>query len=101
MLNKSFGEEIPPDVQPAPPLLQLEATSSLPVSGCLGEEANPDLAAPSFQAIVESLKVTPEPPLPPLLHAPSSLSWSSSDCAPGPSQLCCPSLHLLQHLSFL
>lgn len=98
MLNKPFGEEIPPDVQPAPPLLQLEAISSLPVSSCLGEKASLDLAAPSFQVIVESDKVTPEPPL---LHAPSSLSWSSSDCTPGPSQLCCPSLHLLQHLSFL
>ncbi|RMC12370.1 hypothetical protein DUI87_09885 [Hirundo rustica rustica] len=39
MVSRALRGEIPPDVQPKPPLVQLEATYSCPVSGCLGKEA--------------------------------------------------------------
>lgn len=39
--NSPFHEEFPPSVQPGPPLVQLEAISSSPISGFLGEESNP------------------------------------------------------------
>lgn len=41
MLNSSFSEEIPSDMQPGPPLVQFEAVSSWPVTGYLGEEPDP------------------------------------------------------------
>ncbi|KAJ7413030.1 hypothetical protein WISP_93426 [Willisornis vidua] len=40
MFNSPFCEEIPPDVHTEPLLVQLEATSSRSVSGCLGERFN-------------------------------------------------------------
>ena len=46
-----FHEKNPPDVQPIPPLAQLEAISSHFVTGCLGEEADPQLAT-TFQGVV-------------------------------------------------
>ncbi|KAJ7413830.1 Dapper 1 [Willisornis vidua] len=50
-----------PSIQFKPPLEQLEAVSSGPVTCYLGEEAEPQLATTSFQAAEESDKVTPEP----------------------------------------
>ncbi|KAJ7396903.1 NADP-dependent malic enzyme [Pitangus sulphuratus] len=46
------SEEILPDVQPEPPLAQLDAIFSSPVAGYLGGETDPHLAITSFQAIV-------------------------------------------------
>ncbi|KAJ7415147.1 hypothetical protein WISP_79602 [Willisornis vidua] len=43
MLDNPFNDKIGPDVQPEPPLPQLEAISSHPVT-CLGEEPYPQLA---------------------------------------------------------
>lgn len=53
-------------------LMQIEASSPLPVTFYLREET--DLATPSFQRVVESKKVLPEPPF---LQAelPSSIIW--------------------------
>jgi len=50
-----------PNIQPEPHWAQLIISSYC----CyLGEEANPHLTTASFQAVVESNKVSPEPPLP-------------------------------------
>lgn len=61
MPQHPFSEEVLPDVQPGPPLAQLEAISSCHITSCLGEEADPHLATPSFQVVIKSRKVSPEP----------------------------------------
>ncbi|GAB0191434.1 hypothetical protein GRJ2_001608700 [Grus japonensis] len=62
MLDNPFGEEIFPNIQSKPPLTQLEAISSSPVTCYLAEETNTHLATTSFQVVVESEKVSPQPP---------------------------------------
>ena len=62
MLDNPFGEEIFPDVQSKPPLVQLEAVSFHPITSYLIEETSTHLATPSFQVVVESDKVSPQPP---------------------------------------
>ncbi|KAL2303418.1 hypothetical protein Nmel_008685, partial [Mimus melanotis] len=59
--NHLSCEEILPNVQPKPRLLQLKPVFSRPVAGCPGEKANPHLATPSFQAAGEGDKVISEP----------------------------------------
>lgn len=49
----AFYKEILPDVQFVPPQAQLETISSYPVTGCLGEEADPHLTTASFQGVAE------------------------------------------------
>ncbi|KAK4818807.1 hypothetical protein QYF61_019736 [Mycteria americana] len=73
MLDNPFSEEKFPNIQSKPPLAQLEAISSCPITCYLGEETDPHLSTTSFQAVVESSKT---------LH-----------------QLRCPSLDTLQHLN--
>lgn len=51
-----------PDVQPEPPLEHLEAISSCPASGCLGEVTDAHLATASFPVVVNSGKISPELP---------------------------------------
>ena len=63
MPDHSFSKEIFPNIQPKPPLMQLEAISSRPIAGYLGEETNTCLTTISFQVAVESEKVPPQPPL--------------------------------------
>jgi len=63
MPDNAFGEEIFPNIQSKPPLMQLEAISSCPIAGYLGEETNTSLATTSFQVGVEGNKVSPQPPL--------------------------------------
>ncbi|KAK4823611.1 hypothetical protein QYF61_004214 [Mycteria americana] len=83
MLDNALGEEKFPNIQSKPPLVQLEAISSCPITCYLGEETNPHLSTTSFQAKQSQL---PQPLLNRLvlqtLH-----------------QLRCPSLHTLQHLN--
>ena len=43
--------------------MQLEAIASRPIAGYLGEETNPCLTTISFQVVVESDNVSPQPPL--------------------------------------
>jgi len=43
--------------------MQLEAIASCPIASYLGEETNTCLTTASFQAAVESNKVSPQPPL--------------------------------------
>ncbi|KAK4832141.1 LOW QUALITY PROTEIN: hypothetical protein QYF61_020881 [Mycteria americana] len=82
MLDNPCSEEKFPNIQSKPPLAQLEAISSRPITCYLGEETDPHLFTTSFQAKQPQF---PQPLLTRLvlqtLH-----------------QLPCPSLHTLQHL---
>ncbi|KAK4827689.1 hypothetical protein QYF61_020823 [Mycteria americana] len=49
MLDNPLGEEKIPNIQSKPPLAQLEAISSCPITCYLGEETDPHLATTSFQ----------------------------------------------------
>ncbi|KAK4828376.1 hypothetical protein QYF61_026114 [Mycteria americana] len=99
MLDNPFSEEKFPNIQSKPPLAQLEAISSCPITCYLGEETDPHLSTTSFQVVVESDKVSPQPPF---LQAKQSQF-------PQPllirlvlqtlHQLRCPSLDTLQHLN--
>ncbi|KAK4817794.1 hypothetical protein QYF61_027798 [Mycteria americana] len=62
MLDNPFSEVKFPNIQSKPPLAQLEAISSCPIACYLGEETDPHLATTSFQVVVESDKVSPQPP---------------------------------------
>ncbi|KAK4827938.1 hypothetical protein QYF61_022553 [Mycteria americana] len=62
MLDNPLGEEKFPNIQSKPPLAQLEAISSCPITCYLGEETDPHLSTTSFQVVVESDKVSPQPP---------------------------------------
>ncbi|KAK4820755.1 hypothetical protein QYF61_006095 [Mycteria americana] len=83
MLDNPFSEVKLPNIQSKPPLAQLEAISSHPITCYLGEETDPHLSTTSFQVVVESNKVSPQPPF---LQAKQP-------------QLRCPSLDTLQHLN--
>jgi len=63
MLRNSFSEEIFSNIQSKPPLMQLEAISSLPIASYMGEKTNACLITTAFQAVMESDKVSPQPPL--------------------------------------
>ncbi|KAK4821003.1 hypothetical protein QYF61_010734 [Mycteria americana] len=99
MLDNPLGEEKFPNIQSKPPLAQLEAISSCPITFYLGEETDPHLSTTSFQVVEESNKVSPQPPF---LQAKQSQ-------LPQPllirlllqslHQLHCPSLDTLQHLN--
>jgi len=52
-----------PNVQPEPSLVQLEAIPSRPITSHTREEADPQLTTTSLQVVIESNKVSPEPPL--------------------------------------
>jgi len=62
MLDNPFGEVIFPNIQSKPPLVQLGAVSSCPVTCYLGEETATHLTTTAFQVVVESNKVSPQPP---------------------------------------
>ncbi|KAK4816382.1 hypothetical protein QYF61_016286 [Mycteria americana] len=49
MLDNPLGEEKFPNIQSKPPLAQLEAISSCPITCYLGEETDPHLSTTSFQ----------------------------------------------------
>ena len=51
-----------PNSQAKPPLMQLEAIASHPITSYLGEETNTCLTTTSFQVVVESSKVPPQTP---------------------------------------
>ncbi|KAK4821436.1 hypothetical protein QYF61_020019 [Mycteria americana] len=99
MLDNPLGEVKFPHIQSKPPLAQLEAISSCPITCYLGEETDPHLSTTSFQVVVESDEVSPQPPF---LQAKQSQ-------LPQPllirlllqtlHQLRCPSLYALQYLN--
>ncbi|PKU42927.1 rna-directed dna polymerase from mobile element jockey- hypothetical protein [Limosa lapponica baueri] len=98
--NASFSEEIFPDIHSKPPLAQLEAVSSSPVACYLEEETNSRLATPSFQGVVESEKVFPQPPFLQAEQPQLSQSLLIRLVLQTPPQFRCPSLDTLQHLNF-
>ena len=63
MLDNTFSEEIFPNIQSKPPLMQLEDIASRPIADYLGEETNTCFTTTSCQVVVESNKVPPQPPL--------------------------------------
>ena len=101
MLYHSFREKIVPNTQTEPSLAHLEAIPSCLIVSYVQKEAGPHFAATSFQVVVESNKVSPEPPLlqteqsqlPRLflirLVLPSSASLPFSGHVPGPQCLPC------------
>jgi len=64
VLNNPFCKEAFPDIQPKPPLAQLEAISPRPVTCQQWEETNPTLAVSTFQELEENNKVSPQSPFP-------------------------------------
>ena len=62
MLDSPFGKEIFLNIQPKPPQVQLEAVSSCSATCCLRKEIDTHLATASFQAVVESDKVSSDAP---------------------------------------
>ncbi|KAJ7409674.1 hypothetical protein BTVI_55983 [Pitangus sulphuratus] len=58
----------------------LKTVPSCPVAGCLGEEIDPHLATTSFQVVVESDEISPEPPV---LQAKQQIAQGG--CAVSPS----------------
>jgi len=62
MLHNSFRKDIFSNMQSKPPLMQLEAVSSRPTASYSGEETNTHLTTTTSQAVVESEKVSPQPP---------------------------------------
>ncbi|KAK4823937.1 hypothetical protein QYF61_008323 [Mycteria americana] len=55
MLDNPFSEEKFPNIQSKPPLVQLEAISSCPITCYLGEESDTHLSTTSFQLCCPSL----------------------------------------------
>ncbi|KAK4827101.1 hypothetical protein QYF61_014203 [Mycteria americana] len=99
MLDNPFSEKIFPNIQSKPPLVQFEAVSSRPIACYLGEETDPHLATTSFQVVVESNKVSPQPPFlqakQPQFPQPLLVRLLLQTL----HQLRCPSLDSLQHLN--
>jgi len=58
-----FREVVIPNVPPESSLAQLEAIPSRPITSHPREEADPQLTTTSLQVVLESNKVSPEPPL--------------------------------------
>jgi len=63
MLDNPFGGEIFPNIQSKPALVQREVGSSCPITCYLGEETNTHPTATFLQVVLESDKVSPQPPL--------------------------------------
>ncbi|KAM9656072.1 uncharacterized protein ACIBXB_008597 [Morphnus guianensis] len=99
MFDNPLSKEIFPNIQHKPPLPQLEAISSRPVSSHLTEDTSTHLTTTPLQVVVESDKASPQPPFfqtkqpqfPQLLLIRLVLQ--------APHQLGCPSLDTLQHLN--
>ncbi|KAK4815348.1 hypothetical protein QYF61_000180 [Mycteria americana] len=99
MLENPFREVKFPNIQSKPPLVQLEAIFSRPITCYLGEQIDPHLATTSFQVVVESNKVSPQPPFlqaeQPQFPQPLFIRLVLQTL----HQLRCPSLDTLQHLN--
>ncbi|KAK4817079.1 hypothetical protein QYF61_027910, partial [Mycteria americana] len=94
MLDNPFREVKFPNIQSKPPLVQLEAISSCPITCYLGEETDPTSLQPPF-----SNKVSPQPPFlqaeQPQFPQPLPISLVLQTL----HQLRCPSLDTLQPLN--
>ncbi|KAK4812051.1 LOW QUALITY PROTEIN: hypothetical protein QYF61_026189 [Mycteria americana] len=96
MLDNPFSEVTFPNIQSKPPLAQLEAISSCPITYNLGEETDPTSLHPPFRQFD---KVSPQPPFlqaeQPQLPQPLPISLVLQTL----HQLRCPSLDTLQPLN--
>ncbi|KAK4824387.1 LOW QUALITY PROTEIN: hypothetical protein QYF61_014047 [Mycteria americana] len=99
MLDNTFSEVKFPNIQSKPPLAQLEAISSCPITCYLGEEADPHLSTTSFQVVVESNKVSPQPPFLQAKQPQFPQPLLTGLLLQTLHQLRCPSLDTLQHLN--
>ncbi|KAK4829782.1 LOW QUALITY PROTEIN: hypothetical protein QYF61_006581 [Mycteria americana] len=99
MVDNPFSEEIVPNIQSKPPLVQLEAISSCPMACYLGEETDPHLTTTSFQVVVKSDKVSPQPPFLQAKQPQFSQPLLIRLVLQTLHQLHCPSLDTLQHLN--
>jgi len=63
MLYNPFAEEVFPNILSKPLLVQLEAVSSCPTACYMGEGTYTHLTTTSFQLVVESNKISSQPPL--------------------------------------
>ncbi|KAK4818295.1 hypothetical protein QYF61_010437 [Mycteria americana] len=99
MLDNPFSEVTFPNIQSKPPLAQLEAISSCPITCYLGEETDPHLSTTSFQVVVESDKVSPQPPFLQAEQAQFPQPLLIRLLLQTLHQLHCPSLDSLQHLN--
>ncbi|KAK4828722.1 hypothetical protein QYF61_000713, partial [Mycteria americana] len=99
MPDNPFGEEIFPNIQSEPPLEQLDAISSRPITCYLREETDPHLSTTSCQLVGDSNKVSPQPPFlqakQPQFPQPLLIGLVLQTL----HQLRCPSLDTLQHLN--
>ncbi|KAK4829093.1 hypothetical protein QYF61_002044 [Mycteria americana] len=95
MLDNPLGEEICPNIQSKPPLAQLEAISSFPMTCYLEKRRTPTSRQPPFRAIRSPLQLpflqAKQPQLPQPLLIRLLLQTLH--------QLRCPSLDTLQHLN--
>jgi len=94
-----FREQFFPNIQPESLLAQAEAIPSSSTTSYLGEEAKPHFATVFFQAIVESSKVSPEPPLLQTQQSQLPQTIPIRLVLQTPHQLHFPSLDTLQGLS--
>ncbi|KAK4809855.1 LOW QUALITY PROTEIN: hypothetical protein QYF61_021315 [Mycteria americana] len=96
VLDNPFGEVKFPHIQSKPPLVQLEAISSRPITCDLGEETDPTSLQPPFRPFDE---VSPQPPSlqaeQPQVPQPLPISLVLQTLP----QLRCPSLDTLQPLN--
>ncbi|KAK4827229.1 hypothetical protein QYF61_015399 [Mycteria americana] len=99
MLDNPFCEEKFPNIQSKPPLVQLEAISSCPITCYLGEETDPHLSTTSFQVVVESDEVSPQPPFLQAKQSELPQPLPISLVLQTLHQLRCPSLDTPQHLN--
>ncbi|KAK4827063.1 hypothetical protein QYF61_013704, partial [Mycteria americana] len=99
MLDNPLGEEKFPNIQSKPPLAQLEAISSCPITCYLGEETDPHLSTASFQVVVESNEVSPQPPFLQAKQSQLPQPLLISLVLQTLHQLRCPSLYALQYLN--
>ncbi|KAK4813348.1 hypothetical protein QYF61_026644 [Mycteria americana] len=99
MLDHPFSEVKFLNIQSKPPLAQLEAISSCPMACNFGRRDRPHLSTTSFQAVVESDEVSPQPPFlqaeQPQVPQPLPISLVLQTLP----QLRCPSLDTLQPLN--
>ncbi|KAK4811173.1 hypothetical protein QYF61_019804 [Mycteria americana] len=99
MLDNPFSEVTFPNIQSKPPLVQLEALSSCAIICYWGEETDTHLSTTSFQVVVESNKVSPQPPFLQAKQPQLPQQLLIRLLLQTLHQLRCPSLDTLQHLN--
>jgi len=97
--HNSSSKEIFPNIQSKPPLTQIEGIAFHPIASYLGEEINTCLTTLSFQVVVESNNVPPQPPLLQSKQSQIPQLFLIKLVLQPHHQLRCPSLDTLQQLN--